>query len=235
MEHLINLLTQYRIQRKGLDFTVSRYESAEELLSHEESTGNLYLLDAVLPGMNGVELARKLRGRGVDAAIIFLTTSRDFAVEAFAVWAANYLVKPIDEERLFPVLDVVLKQPQPKREICCIVDTNQGGVSLPLSKIMYLEMVSRVIHYHMEDGVVILSKYVRSSFADSIPEALRRPDFIQPHQSFLINASFIVQMNREAFTLKNNIHIPISRLRRAEVRAQYFALLRQQIEERAGR
>ncbi|MBQ3105070.1 MAG: response regulator transcription factor, partial [Lachnospiraceae bacterium] len=66
---------------------------------------------------------------------------------------------------------------------------------------------------------------------EAVSPELRQTDFLQPHQSVLINMSFVAEMKREEFVLKNNMHVPISRLRRSEIRTRYLEFLRRQMEE----
>jgi two-component system response regulator AlgR len=66
---------------------------------------DLLLLDISMPGMDGIEVARALAGSSVDPAIIFITAFDNFAVAAFDVAAIDYLMKPVDGERLKRALD----------------------------------------------------------------------------------------------------------------------------------
>ena len=66
---------------------------------------DLLLLDIAMPGMDGIEVARKLSGEGVDPAVIFITAFDNFAVAAFDVAAVDYLMKPVDSDRLARALE----------------------------------------------------------------------------------------------------------------------------------
>ena len=66
---------------------------------------DLMLLDIAMPGMDGIEVARALGASAVDPAVIFITAFDNFAVAAFDVAAVDYLMKPVDGERLARALD----------------------------------------------------------------------------------------------------------------------------------
>jgi two-component system response regulator AlgR len=66
---------------------------------------DLLLLDIAMPGMDGIEVACSLAGAGADPAVIFVTAFDNFAVAAFDVAAVDYLMKPVDPERLARALD----------------------------------------------------------------------------------------------------------------------------------
>lgn len=61
---------------------------------------DLLLLDIAMPGMDGIEVARALSGSSIDPAVIFVTAFDNFAVAAFDVAAVDYLMKPVEPERL---------------------------------------------------------------------------------------------------------------------------------------
>ena len=70
---------------------IQAYSSPYDLLDDIEKTGgfDLYLLDVVMPHMTGVTLARRIRERKERAEILFLTVSKEYAVEAFSVKASG--------------------------------------------------------------------------------------------------------------------------------------------------
>ncbi len=70
---------------------------------------DIVLLDIEMPGRNGLELARDLRGCSPASAIIFVTAHDDFALEAFGVAAVDYVVKPVRAERLIESLRRVIE------------------------------------------------------------------------------------------------------------------------------
>ena len=78
------------------------FSSARALLAAMDAGADfdLYLLDVVMPEMDGIELGRAIRERDKDGAIIFLTTSPDFALDSYEVWPLQYLLKPVDAARL---------------------------------------------------------------------------------------------------------------------------------------
>ena len=66
----------------------------------DNNTTDIALLDIDMPGMNGITLAKRIRDKHPDTAILFLTGYAQYAVDAFSVHADGYLLKPIGKERL---------------------------------------------------------------------------------------------------------------------------------------
>jgi two-component system response regulator AlgR len=73
----------------------------------EAVTPDLVLLDIAMPGMDGIDVARALSESTVDPAVVFVTAFDNFAVAAFDVAAIDYLMKPVEPERLLRALDRV--------------------------------------------------------------------------------------------------------------------------------
>ena len=66
---------------------------------------DVMLLDIAMPGLDGIEVARSLGASSVDPAVIFITAFDNFAVAAFDVAAVDYLMKPVDTDRLARALE----------------------------------------------------------------------------------------------------------------------------------
>lgn len=68
------------------------------------------ILDIFMSGKTGIEAAEELRRQQCGTFIIFLTTSREYALEAYGVDALQYIVKPLDQARLFHAMDSAFRQ-----------------------------------------------------------------------------------------------------------------------------
>lgn len=79
----------------------------KNIINHVDEHGgfDLYILDCIMPGMNGIELGAALRMRDDMGFLIYLTTSPDFALDSYRVDAFDYLLKPVRSELFFQSLD----------------------------------------------------------------------------------------------------------------------------------
>ena len=109
-----NILNDYEKKHPEINFMIKCFESADELLymiKEKNYAPNLIFLDIFMPGQRGqpvslgMEAAKELRDMGNRANLVFLTTSREYALEAFDVDASQYLLKPVTEKRLADALD----------------------------------------------------------------------------------------------------------------------------------
>lgn len=108
---------EYIADRKA-DVKIEKFTNPADLLKHERNMGGseIYLLDIVMDGMSGLELGQRIREYNERAVIIYLTTAKEFSLDAFSVNAFSYLVKPFEKEKLFSELDKCFKYLTPPRK-----------------------------------------------------------------------------------------------------------------------
>jgi two-component system response regulator AlgR len=75
-------------------------DGAAALRMVEALKPDLLLLDIAMPGLDGMSVARALRGEAPQPAVIFVTAFDQYAVAAFDVSAVDYLLKPVAQDRL---------------------------------------------------------------------------------------------------------------------------------------
>ena len=92
----------------GIDEALSFSSPFAALEWLETHTAGLALLDIDMPGMNGMELAARIKQRRPGTAIVFLTGYSQYAVDAFSLRVSGYLLKPVDPERLAAEVDYAL-------------------------------------------------------------------------------------------------------------------------------
>ena len=110
-DHVTELCRGLPMVEEALSF--SRPAQALEWL--EEHGAELALLDIDMPGMDGMELAKRIKQRHPETAILFLTGYSQYAADAFGLRVSGYLLKPVDPERLAAEVEYVLSQ-TPRRQ-----------------------------------------------------------------------------------------------------------------------
>ena len=107
------IVSEYALAHAALSLSVKCFQNPFDMLAEIDRSGapDIALLDICMPGILGTEVAREILGKSAeDTDVIFLTTSPDFAVEAFALHAGDYLTKPYDKRRLTDTLDRVIEK-----------------------------------------------------------------------------------------------------------------------------
>lgn len=130
---------QYQNEHPNCEFEITLFDSSLEMLSIAEAQGgfDIYFLDVFMTGFLGTQAAKQLRHQGDQGQIIFTTSSRDHALEAFEVEATHYLVKPIRKEVLFSLLDKVFQRLNVERRHFINLKTNKGFLRVFTRHVVY--------------------------------------------------------------------------------------------------
>ncbi len=166
---------------------------------------DIFLLDIYLPGQNGVDTARRIRGLDKNALLVFLTSSEDFYREAFDLYAFHYLIKPIRLDSLTEVLTRAADHISAPEESLHIMSRGQN-IMLRHADITYIDSSNHILHFHMQDG----QEYTSYGKLDEIQTQLASELFVRCHKSFIVNLIHVGKLSREGFHI-GNIPIPISR------------------------
>lgn len=145
LQEIAKVVEAYRSSRK-VELTYTCYQSASALLDALNSGAfELVLLDVLMPGITGMQVAREIRNRNLDVEFVFLTSSPEYAVESYSVRAHYYLLKPITSENLFPVLVRLMDHFRRPEEVLRI-KTQSHVFSMPYGKIEYMEVMSKKLY-----------------------------------------------------------------------------------------
>ena len=190
---------------QDLNYTVDVFHAPAPLLAQLEQNPDSYqllLLDIQFAGENGVDTAALLRERQVDASIIYITDHPAYALDSFPTYPLEFLVKPVDEERLAAALNwdrLRRSKSKPMR-------LNTGNGSIPLEDILYLEISGRKTAVHTTQENLLLSDPL-----SKLEEPLLGRSFCHSHFSFLVNLSHVQRVDRACLTLDNGETVPVSR------------------------
>ncbi len=205
------------------DLNVSVFNSPVQML--RELNGerrDIYLLDVLMPGMNGIELGHRLRAAGDEGLIIYLTSSTEYALESYDVSAFQYLTKPVESEKLHDVLRRAVSITQEERLRGVIVRSNSGDAFLPFSQLTYAELKNRSVCYYTSDGRVIQGMTIRSAFRDACAELLRDRRFTIVGASWCVNLSLITSIDKSAVNFKGGGCLAPSRRAVEELRTKWL-------------
>lgn len=202
----------------GIEITLYRFTNGDDLiLAHQNECMDLILLDVIMPLLNGIDTARELRSHNWMTPVVFLTSSREFAVDSYEVKALNYLVKPLDERKLFSVLDDFLETFE-QSKAAFTAKTSFGFCKIVIADVDYLEAQNRQVLVYLSNGTAIR---IRELFSRC--ETIFTPEagFFKCHRSYIVNLSRVKQFTKTQIAISDAI-IPISRNRYAAFKETYF-------------
>ena len=199
--------------------TVHTYSNAMELLDGLKKTDyDILILDIIMPGFTGMQAAHEIRKFNEEIKIIFLASSKEFAIESYSVGAYYYLLKPVLNEKLFSVLDKVVSEITSKQE-SCVIYTHMGIVNIPFAKIECLEVYNKHLVFHLSDGS---TKETRGALTDYENVFLERKEFLKIHRSYILNMDYIHSIEAGEIATYSGKKFPDSRLLAKDIKERYM-------------
>lgn len=212
VQQIVNFVREYLYHHSTESGQIHTFQRGQELLYQVEETGgfDLYLLDIIMPGLNGIETGQHLRQMGDGGEIVYLTTSPDYAVDSYSVRAFFYLLKPLEKERLFEVLDAAVKKLIDRRSRAVLITTRDGPRRILLDQILYVERVGRGLRYYCAGGTVD-SMSLRVPFHTAVEPLLADPRFCQCGSSFAFNLQHVAGVKGQEVLLDSGQSVAIPR------------------------
>ena len=213
LDRLTALVGEYLGVHPELDCQVHLFENSRELTNSLDAAHPycLFILDIMMPGIDGIRLGRLIRQQDPDVPIIYTTSSEDFALSAFQNHALRYLVKPIAQGELFSALDFAMAFCRKEKGRAYTVKSRDGLVCIHGKEIILVENKNRSAIYSLRDGSTVQSVSIRGTFEEAVAPLPEDPDFTRPHKSFYVNMRCIRSLQPGLLVLDNGREIAVSR------------------------
>jgi two-component system response regulator LytT len=224
-EDLVQMLVA--LPRVGVVAPAASAADALLALSEDPPFDGVFL-DVRMPGLDGVELGRVLRRFERSPALVFVSAYDRFAVDAFALAALDYLVKPVSRSRLEEAVERVAHAVGAASGVSgheldtavLSVDALTGGGTRLLAResILYLQANGDYARVVSDEGHFLL----RARLAE-VEERWGPHDFVRVHRAFVVNMRRAVevrpQLNGTAIVLmRDGSEVPIARRQVGELR-----------------
>lgn len=199
------------------EYELYEYDNGEALIKDLPNHNfDVFLLDICMHNMSGIEVAQAIREQGKDVLIVFITSSKEFAMEGYRVHAVDYLVKPISYERICETMGWITKNLKIDSKVIEIL-SNRVRMKVKVSTIMYAEVFNTVCVLHTTQ-----EEYRTYITLDELCGLLEDERFVRCHRSFLVNMDYVDKIEEHNFVLKNMTMVPIGRKNCTEVKKSYY-------------
>ena len=242
------LVDDEQLAREELSFLLKEFPEVDLLASGKNGLEAIHLveslepdvvfLDVQMPGLDGFGVIQKLRDKGVPLPYFILATAYDqYALEAFRWEALDYLLKPIEKDRLAMAVErackVVAEKPKPglPEPISDKTATQRTKLLVRSNNRHFIVDAQEMIYATIDDGLitVVASSVEGESNYRTIEELQSNLDpdtFWRVHRSFLVNINRIKEVIpwfKSSFQLrmddKKQTEIPVSRVQTKRLRA----------------
>jgi len=223
-----NMIIDYS-KKNNLPIAIDTYNDPNVLLNRLTYFGtteyDMIVLDIIMQ-QNGIDVAAKIRKIDQDIIIVFATTSKEFALDAFSVRAYDYFLKPLNKDQVFERLDHIMGMFNIKvKNTISFKSIDHSIISVDIKDISYIESNDRRMLLHLNDKTILTSPSLRTKFLESIPFEYEKHNFINCHSSYIVNMNQIKAIGDYEFILKNGRTVPISKRLLSVVKDKYVKYL----------
>ena len=209
-KNLTACLEKYKVQmHENISWVC--FENAYDLLESRERF-DIVFFDIMLPGMNGMEAAEKLREYDNDIIIIFTTNMTSFAVKSYEVDALDYILKPISYERVEFKLTKALNLIRARGETSVAINNEDGKlIRISSGQIYYIEVTGHKLAYHTEKGT-----FGEKGSLSQLAETLEHYNFARCNACYLVYLRYIFAVDGYFLEMKNGDRLKISQPKKKE-------------------
>lgn len=214
-ESVTKLLNDHPEQKFDISFFSRGYSLVE---AHSLSPFDIIFLDVLMPTVNGIEAASDIRKTDKLVKIVFLSSSSEYALDSYSVKANGYLLKPVNKDKFYTLLDELCEELSATPKHIFIKSTHTVH-KIPINSIEYAEAQGKHVRILLSNGTMILSDNPFYYFKNSlIPD----DGFVSCHRSYIVNINHISTYTAKEIILNSGVHIPISRSCHKEFESIYF-------------
>lgn len=209
------LLADYAL-RRGVKLRTDSFFSGDALIDHldKEETPDVLFLDIELPRLSGVAVGDYIRRvlENEQIFLVYISSKERYALQLFKNRPFDFLIKPLNEEKVFPVLDNICRIVG--KSNCEFEYQNKGSVyRIPYRDILYFQSAGRKISIVARQGERTFYGKL-ADVAAKLPERL----FLSIHKSYLVNVNYVQEYTYECVKMLNGDTLTISKVNRAAVR-----------------
>ncbi|MDR2572257.1 MAG: LytTR family DNA-binding domain-containing protein [Oscillospiraceae bacterium] len=208
------LVYQYANDNR-FEMVIDEFYSGEALLE-SKTTYDMIFLDYKMGGMNGMDVARKLRERNINCTIVFMTNYPHFVYEAFEVNTFRFCEKPFEQVRIYEVLDDYFAMYGNDYPI--LLKYERETIQIHTGEIVCIEAMRKQSIISRPKDKIRIAKHLAI-----ITPLLPKNHFFRVNRSFIINFNYIAKYNNEYVYMKNGDKVPQSRKYLADFKASYLA------------
>lgn len=203
-------------ERKSLNIDI--FNSGEKLLEAcKMKAYDIVFLDIEMPGIKGLEVAKRLREKDNNMIIAFLTNYSEFATKGYEVSAFRYILKEEPESIIRrQIVSIVNEYNRKQKSLVVMIKGEKSMINI--DSITYAEVIKRVIVIHTTTG----KSYEFYAPLNELLEKLEGFGYVKTHQSFIVNMSYIESILSSTVELKTGESIPLSRTFKRQVETAYI-------------
>lgn len=204
--------------------TIEDFSSGEAFLStFRKDTFDLIFIDQYMDGLSGIDTAWKIRQSDELVSLVFVTTSRDHAIDSYQVKAGGYLLKPFSYAAFEHTLSMLsIAKIRNARFICLEEDR------ILLREILWCDVDGHYVQVHTEQRGI---RRYRIPFSNLTTMLLCYPQFQTCYKGCIVNLDHVERLDKLDFLLRTGKRLPFSKRDRKKIEMNYHTYLFQKARE----
>lgn len=180
-----------------------------DLICNNKENFDILFLDIDMPDISGLEVAKKLREKGSDIILIFISAHEQYVFDSIEYNPFRYIRKTRVKKELPLAMRAACLRLAEMEDSHIVVKTEDAEVKIKHSDIMYFETSARKVEIHLCNGEILA---VRKTIKE-LCEDLNNEDFIRIHSGCVANVKYIDKFSSYDITLDNGEQLIVSRTR----------------------
>lgn len=203
-EQIIGYLEKYE-QDNGAEIRMSVFTDGAQILDNYQPIYDIILLDIEMPQVNGMEAAERIREQDGDVVLMFITSMAKYAIRGYAVGALDFVMKPINYFTFSAKLTRAIKRADKRERVQILLNLPDKVKPLNLEQIYYVEVQSRMLHYHTDEG-----EYVVRGTMQSVEKQFESHHFTKCNHWYMVNLRYVSEVRGNVAVVAGN-ELEISR------------------------
>ena len=192
--------------------SITVFDNGYDLLETYSMDTDVLFMDIQVPGMSGMETAKRIREKDGNVIIVFVTNLSQYAIKGYEVNAFDFILKPIDYNGFSMKLNRILTEYSHLHENYYVnIKNKEGVVRIPLEDLLYIEVVSHNIVFHKSDEEIT----IRGVLKDYVDD-LSKHYFWLCNKGYLVNLAHVRKVDKVFAFMSDGTKLLISKGKRKE-------------------
>lgn len=222
LRFLVKLVSEHTCVESARGFSSSA-DLSKALMTHQPDIIFLDIELAPSEALNGIELAKRIYASNQGILLVFVTGYASYALESFTVHPFDYLLKPINKERLAKIIEEAAQRIETQMSADSpymarnktVIKTGDGLAFIDWNDVYFIEKQGRRVLIHGQHGVCT-ARCLLHELEPFLPE-----QYIQAHKSFIVNRDKIYllrDVGNQSFEVAFSGYEPVALMSRAKFR-----------------